>query len=244
MIPPWLHTLSLIALLAGFACAVCLAADVVRHPQHMAIMNIVWPITALFGTAMVVWMYFRYGRLAARETMMAAMKQGREAPSRKETPFPVMVAKGCMHCGSGCCIGDVCAEWLAFVFPTIAVWFGWHRLFEEKTFAVWILDFLFAFVLGIAFQYFAIVPMRKLGKLQGLWQALKADTLSLTAWQVGMYGFMAIANLWFFRQLLGVKLEVDTPEFWFLMQLAMLCGFVTAYPVNWWLLRSGIKEKM
>jgi len=29
-----------------------------------------------------------------------------------------------------------------------------------------------------------------------------------------------------------------------MMQIAMLCGFVTSYPVNWWLLRSGVKEKM
>jgi len=32
--------------------------------------------------------------------------------------------------------------------------------------------------------------------------------------------------------------------FWFMMQIVMLCGFGTSYPVNWWLLRSGIKEKM
>ena len=38
--------------------------------------------------------------------------------------------------------------------------------------------------------------------------------------------------------------EVPTPEFWFLMQIAMLGGFVTAYPVNWWLIRAGLKEKM
>jgi hypothetical protein len=29
-----------------------------------------------------------------------------------------------------------------------------------------------------------------------------------------------------------------------MMQIAMLCGFVTSYPVNWWLVRSGIKEAM
>ncbi|WP_405083923.1 DUF4396 domain-containing protein [Paraburkholderia caribensis] len=28
------------------------------------------------------------------------------------------------------------------------------------------------------------------------------------------------------------------------MQLAMLAGFATSYPVNWWLIRSGVKEKM
>ncbi len=33
-------------------------------------------------------------------------------------------------------------------------------------------------------------------------------------------------------------------EFWFMMQLAMACGFFTAYPMNWWLVRVGIKTAM
>jgi hypothetical protein len=38
-------------------------------------------------------------------------------------------------------------------------------------------------------------------------------------------------------------LRANSFEFWFMMQIAMLCGFVTSYPANWWLLRTGIKEK-
>ena len=37
--------------------------------------------------------------------------------------------------------------------------------------------------------------MRNLSVGEGLVQAVKADTLSLTAWQVGMYGFMAFQLL-------------------------------------------------
>ncbi len=59
-----------------------------------------------------------------------------------------------------------------------------------------------------------------------------------------MYGFMAFAYFYLFGSLLGTKLEVDTVEFWFMMQIAMICGFVTAFPVNWWLIRTGLKEKM
>ncbi|SAL05779.1 hypothetical protein AWB81_07303 [Caballeronia arationis] len=29
-----------------------------------------------------------------------------------------------------------------------------------------------------------------------------------------------------------------------MMQVAMVVGFFTTYPVNWWLIRKGIKEKM
>jgi len=244
MFPTWLHSLSLIALVVGGLCALVAAVDVLRRPQHMWIMNVVWPTTALFGGPMTLWMYFRYGRLAADSKVQAAMQRHQDPPSKRETPFPIMVAKGASHCGSGCMIGDVLAEWLAFLVPGIAVLFGWHSLFPDKIFAVWILDFVFAFLLGIAFQYFTIKPMRDLTSGQGILAALKADTLSLLAWQVGMYGFMGFAQFYLLGYLLGHRAEVDTPEFWFMMQIAMMAGFVTAYPVNWWLVSSGIKERM
>ena len=244
MIPAWLHALSISFLLLGLVCAVVVAADLVRHKQHMWIMNVVWPVTALFGTVWVVCQYFTYGRLAEDARAHAAMKRGEEMPSKAQTPFPVMVANGALHCGSGCTLGDIVAEWLVFLVPAVAVWFGWHGLFGDKMFAAWIVDYLFAYAFGVVFQYFTIAPMRNLGVAAGIWAAVKADTLSLTAWQVGMYGFMAFAYFYLFGNLLGVRLETDTVEFWFTMQVAMVCGFVTAYPVNWWLIQSGIKEKM
>jgi hypothetical protein len=209
----------------------------------MWIMNVVWPVTALFGTIIWTWAYFRFGRLSTQEAAMVAKKAGHEPPNKNKA-FGWMVGEGASHCGAGCTLGDIFAEWLAFAAPTVAVWLGWHWLFSEKTFAVWVLDYIFAFALGILFQYFTIAPMRNLGVAEGIWAAVKADALSLTAWQVGMYGFMALASFYLFRHLLGVKLEVNTAEFWFMMQIAMLFGFATSYPVNWWLLRSGIKEKM
>jgi branched-subunit amino acid transport protein len=235
MIPSWLHLLSIASLLLGAMCALVIAADESRHPQRMWIMNAVWPLTALFGTVLWTWGYFRFGRLNAKD----APRQ-----TKTEKPFAVMVAEGASHCGSGCTLGDICAEWLAFAVPAIAVALGWHSLFSEKMFAVWILDYIFAYVFGIVFHYYTIAPMRNLGVAEGIWTAVKADTLSLTAWQVGMYGFMALAYFWIFRRVFGAELEVASLEFWFVMQIAMLFGFLTSYPVNWWLLRAGLKEKM
>ena len=244
MFPVWLHLLAWFMLAAGGFCALIAAYDVFRRPQHMAVMNVVWPTTALFGGPLTLWAYYRYGRLASRETVRAAAETGAAPPSRTQTPFAVMVGKGALHCGSGCMIGDIAAEWLAFLAPSVAVALGWHWLFADKMYAVWALDFLFAFALGIVFQYFAIVPMRKLSPLEGVVAAVKTDALSLMAWQIGMYGFMAFAQLYLFGSLLGRRAEVDTPEFWFMMQIAMIAGFVTAYPVNRWLIGRGLKEKM
>ncbi len=110
MIPAWLHSLSISFLLLGLACAVVIAADLVRHKQHMWIMNVVWPVTALFGTVWIVWQYFTYGRLAEDGRAKAAMDRDEEMPSKKLTPFPVMVANGALHCGSGCTLSRL--PWL------------------------------------------------------------------------------------------------------------------------------------
>jgi hypothetical protein len=210
----------------------------------MWIMNIVWPVTALFGSFWIGWQYFKYGRLSQHRLVHEAKKRGEDPPNKRLTPFPVMVANGALHCGSGCTLGDIAAEILMIVFPVIVVAFGYKTLFSDQIFARWIVDFIFAYAFGIVFQYFTIAPMRGLSLGKGLLAAVKADTLSLTAWQCGMYGFMAIAHFIIFKNRFGTQLEPSSVEFWFMMQIAMICGFLTAYPVNWWLLRSGIKESM
>jgi hypothetical protein len=68
--------------------------------------------------------------------------------------------------------------------------------------------------------------------------ALKADTLSLTFFEVGLFGWMALAYFVLFPA--PGHLHPDCPGYWLLMQI----GFVTAYPVNLWLIRRGIKEAM
>ena len=232
MIPVWLHDLAIVSLILGCLCSIIIAADEIRHPQRMWIMNVVWPVTALFGTVWILWQYFVYGRLDEKNT------------AKKHKPFSIVTANAALHCGSGCTLGDICAEWLVFFFPPIAVWFGWQSIFEHKLFAAWIVDYIFAYLFGIVFQYFTIAPMRHLSPGKGFWAAIKADTLSLTAWQIGMYGFMAFAYFLIFRQWLNAELKVNSVEFWFMMQIAMLCGFATSYPVNRWLLHQGLKEKM
>jgi len=228
--PDWLHTLAIASLIAGALCAFAIALDELRFPQKMWIMTLVWPITALFGS--VIWLGFYYGF-------------GRnKGPQPDEMPMPIAVAKGASHCGAGCTLGDLIVEWAAFAAPGIAVLFGWHHWATEKTFAVWIPDYIVAFLIGIAFQYFTIAPMRGLGVRAGVVAAVKADVLSITSWQIGMYGLMAIGQFLWFKPAYGGVAAVNTPEFWFLMQLAMLAGFATAYPVNWWLVKAGLKEKM
>ena len=219
MIPQWLHLLAGLALLTGIGCALQMAWHVWTRPEKMAVMAWVWPLVALSGGPLVLWLYHRSHR-----------------PGPKA--FALSTAVATCHCGAGCTLSDLVAEAAAATVPGLLLWFGLGSLFADPIFAGWVLDFVLAFALGIVFQYFSIAPMRGLGLKDGLVAAVKADTLSLTAWQVGMYGIMAIVQF-------GVlRLKADSVEFWFAMQIAMLGGFAIAYPVNWWLLKAGIKEKM
>jgi Domain of unknown function (DUF4396) len=79
-----------------------------------------------------------------------------------------------------------------------------------------------------------------IGRLQGNWAAIKADTLSIISFQLGPFGCTALYHLVFFKP----PLTVAGPTYWFMMQIGTIIGFFTAWPVNTWLIRVGCKEKM
>jgi len=181
-------------------------------------MNLAWLVTALYGGPLALWLYLMIGRPNAvtGHHLVRPHWQG--------------VTASTLHCGSGCTLGDILAEWLMFAFP--------FTLFGRAFYSAWLIDYACAFLLGIAFQYWSIKPMQRVPAGRVIVAAIKADTLSLTAWQVGMYGGMAISIYLIF----GRELGKTNPVFRFVMQWSMLLGFVTSYPVNVWLLPRGIKE--
>jgi len=231
--PEWLHNLAIISLVTAAICALIISIDIfTKHPQNMWIMNFVWPITALWSGPVGLYAYYKVGRLSTKRQVQRAKERGEEPPNKKK-PFWQSVGIGATHCGSGCTLADICAEWFVFFVPIV--------IFGSHVFGAWLVDYVVALVFGIAFQYFTIKPMRQLSVGDGLKAALKADTLSLTAWQIGMYGWMAIALFIFFSP---ETLRPNNPVFWLMMQIGMICGFLTSYPVNWWLLSKKIKEVM
>lgn len=237
-IPTWLVILSATSLcLAGLSMAYLIWDIVARKRQMMAVMRWVWPITALYMGPFAILAYQQFQLRPMEEAMsdgsgdggsMHEMMQGMV----KAKPFWQQVFTGVTHCGAGCTLGDLIGEFLVFglgamVFAT--------ALYPE----LWA-DYFFAYLLGIAFQYFSIAPMRGVHGLAGIWAAVKADTLSLTAFQIGLFGWMTLYSMVIFHD----GLHPNSPVYWFMMQIGMVAGFATSYPVNWWLLRAGIKEPM
>lgn len=150
-----------------------------------------------------------------------------------QRPHWQSVALSTLHCGAGCTLADLIGEWTLFFYPV--------ALAGSFLAGSWVIDYLLALVLGVYFQYAAIRSMQRISRRRAVADALKADVLSLTAWQAGMYGWMALV-IFVLRQ--GVMFPRTSWSFWFMMQLAMYCGFLLSLPMNVLLLRKKIKHAM
>jgi hypothetical protein len=145
-------------------------------------------------------------------------------------PFWATVFIGVSHCGAGCVLGDLVGEWLVY---------GTNVMINGQN--IWpalLIDYGFALLFGIVFQYFSIGPMSGQYGPKTLIRATKADILSLTSFELGLFGWMVAyqVGIWNYR------LETNTWTYWWMMQVGMIFGFFTSAPVNWWLLKNGIKE--
>ena len=228
MTPQWLQALAWASLAVGVVSAALVAHDItVRgYRQQLPIMDWVWPITALYFGPLGLWAYRHLGR--PRST------RADENPStRRAAPAWHSGSLSASHCGAGCVIGDIIGGWTVYA---AALTIAGASLYPD-----YILEFALAWGFGIAFQYFSIKPMHPdLATADALRQAIKADTLSIVAFEVGMFAWMAVAA----KVLFTPPPEANSPVFWFMMQIGLVLGFLTTYPVNRWLVRAGIKNAM
>jgi hypothetical protein len=243
-----------------------------RRRQPMGVMNFVFPITALYLGPFALALYWRWGRAAARTAMAsmpvsraavspaaaapagggmrvhggqnadhemaaAAGPDGADEPAlpgERARPWWVTMAIEVSHCGSGCTLGDVISEFAIF---------GLGLTIAGLTLgAEYVGDYIFALAFGIIFQFFAIAPMRGLGLKDGLIAAAKADVISLTAFEIGLFGWMAVMAFVLFPA--PHHLMPGSAAYWLLMQAGMIIGYLTSWPANVWLVKRGIKVPM
>lgn len=181
----------------------------------MRVMEVVWPVIALYFGPLAVWGYRRFGGPSARDGAPSGVWSEHRS-GRRGWPSP----SGSATAGR------------------VAAWATWSPSGARSRRAAWVpawpvpeyvADYLVAVSLGIVFQYFAIAPMRGFGLRDGLIEAAKADILSLTAFEVGLFAWMALTQLFFFPR---PHLGADHAFYWFLMQVGMVVGFFTAWPAN------------
>lgn len=249
----WLEIVSWIAIVIGILQMIIIAIDVIRYPQKMmSIMNIVWPLTGLYFPLVGMWAYYKLGRSSGdmdnsdHDGHMGHHDHEPEHGNHKNMshndhmhhhgqrskPFWQSVFVSTTHCSSGCSLGDMIGV------PIVAL--TGLTIAGSTLFADYAVEFILAYIFGIAFQYYGMGFKKQREPGKAIKNAIKADTWSLIAFEIGMFGWMALVHHVFFVQMP----TPTTAVFWFMMQIAMMLGFLTSYPANWILVKKGIKHAM
>lgn len=233
MAPGWLGVLAWVTIASGFVTAAAIVYDMYGRGrrQAMRVMEAVWPITALYLGPLGWVAYARLGRPVPATPMPHTPSHHMSMQGEEPLPGWRGTIVTATHCGAGCALGDVIGEWLVFATAfTIAGTALWGE---------YIVDFAFGYAFGIGFQYWAIKPGSTLTPRAALLHAIEADTLSVIAFEAGMFAWMA-----FFQRALFPQLMPNDPSYWLMMQIAMVIGLFATYPAQIVLINRGIKERM
>src|SRR5256885_16910864 len=115
MAPHWFDLVAWVALGLGFASALVIVADIflLGNRQHMAIMDLAFPLTALYLGPIALWAYFARGRRMSRKRMhmhMAGMEEG-----ARDSLWQGSVSD--RHRGAGLGVRGIVGEWVGWAAP-------------------------------------------------------------------------------------------------------------------------------
>ena len=226
MAPTWVTTLAWVYTSAGVLFGVLILADTYLrgYRQRMWSMEIVWPITAIWAGPLGLWAYYTWGRPATQKWQAAN-------GSAPELALPARAAVETIPGGAASFAGH------AIAVPIVAA--TGITIAGEHVWPMILLIAAFALPLLIAFEYRSLTmlagPRSSPGKR--LRVATLISVLAIIAFDLGMGATMLIVAF-----VLGYG--PTTMAFWLVMWGGIMLGFVTAYPVVWWLLARGTPQSV
>ncbi len=131
-------------------------------------------------------------------------------------------ASATVHCLTGCVIGE-------FIGLALGVQLGWAPM------TTIIVATTLAFITGFGLTLIPLMRGRGLSFGQAWKIVWVGETISITVMEVAMnftdyhMGGMTVSGL-------------HEPLFWISFAVAIVAGFVAAFPVNWWLLSRNLKN--
>ena len=147
----------------------------------------------------------------------------RDVPAAPGSSTAGLAAAATVHCLTGCVIGES-------IGLVIGVSLGWPPL------VIALFATVLAFISGFALT---LIPLTLRGGMPIL-QALKlvwlGETISIGVMEIAMnavdywVGGMTAGSIW-------------VAQFWIAMGVAVIAGYLAGYPVNYIMLKRGIKEK-
>ncbi|MEP7049835.1 MAG: DUF4396 domain-containing protein [Pseudomonadota bacterium] len=225
MSPEEIRDVALASLALALSSAAIIALDLAGgKKQEAPVMNLVWPLTALYAGPFAVIAYFWFGGAsrASRNMVRSRPSLFPKPPHWQQTVLSAAQA-GAGSVLAGLLLGAAQFHWGA-VHRSLGDWYA--------------LATVAAFFLGLALQYFAVRSKRRLSPRERLWLAFKGDALGMLVFQMGACAWLCVSA----KALFDSEPDANDLVFWFTMQLGMLVGLALTYPVHWVLVRQGIKR--
>jgi hypothetical protein len=100
------------------------------------------------------------------------------------------------------------------------------------------------YVLGFGFGWTIFQALFMRNSLGGSYRQALIKTFlpELLSMNLLMTGMVPTAMI--LRRFIAGAENPTTPAFWFVMSMALLVGFIVAYPMNWWLVANHLKHGM
>ncbi|WP_035776124.1 DUF4396 domain-containing protein [Arthrobacter sp. H5] len=219
-LPGWLTPVSWIFVALGVISAALVLYDIYgrRNQQPNAAMGIVWPISALYLGPFGLWAYNRWGKTGS------STPGGRAARSEKD--FHGKTLTGSTPGGAAATVGH-------FIGVPLVVASG-LTIAGTNLWVLIIVIALLAIALLFVFEYFFASSEGRgsAGKSAGV--ALLTASVTVLAFDIGMGGWMLVMH---FGNFMPAPTDIS---FFFLMQIGLVLGFLTAYPAVRALIRRRV----
>ncbi len=220
-VPDWLTPVAWTYLTASLLCAALIAADIylLRRRQHHVADELVWVASALYLAPFAVALYVRRGRTArVGPTGQHVVPAPREAREQTRPGTAVTLLSG----GGASAVAHLIAV-------PLVIWIGWTIAGMDMWPMILVIAVLAIAMVALYVKVTGAHAHR--GGTVTIGAAVVAAVITVSAFDVGMVGWMLLLHV---NNLMPPASE---GTFWFLMQLGVVVGLLTGYPVVRWLLR-------
>lgn len=223
MQPTWLLILSWVALAAGLASAAVIVIDesVLGYRQPVRILEVVWPVTALYFGPEAIATYRKWGR---PQSLRWRERHG-DPPEKPQNPALLHLC----HCGAHCTLGAIIATVITFAIGINV--YGGTKWLE------YVADYVAALAIGVLFRYSAVSHEGGSRAWAAIRTVVKADLLTVSTFELALLVWLMLVD----HLVFSADLRPNNPVFWFILQIGLIIGFFSAWPASSWLIRHGVK---
>ncbi len=213
----------------GAIAAVWVLYDTFTANRHVTpALKAAWPVIVLFFSVIGLALYI--GSCRPPHVRSIQTRSGDEA-RRVHHAFTADTWKKVVGSDIHCVGGDGLGIMSAMVVTRLAGFSFWPEFWTE-------------YAVGFAFGWFLFqVPaMRHMGHSwrTAIWKGGRAEFFSMSTVMLGMGLVMRFVT----PSLVGHPPSPSTAAFWGLGALGLMVGFISTYPMNWWLVKIGWKHGM